>query len=198
MEDFLKWVYEKSPLLATGLALILATGYVVWKFSTIFHTRFKPMEESVKKFDEFSNCKNHYNDLESLKEMVRNIERILLKNDINLMDSLSITKSPRQLSEIGIQLYNESGCKDLILGYTDYFIGKLEERNPKTALDVETESHSVLLSLSDEDKFKKIKDYLYNHPKFENSDIDINTLCFVMSLELRNIYLQKHKEIIEE
>lgn len=156
------------------------------------------MEESVKKFDEFSNCKNHYNDLESLKEMVRNIERILLKNDINLMDSLSITKSPRQLSEIGIQLYNESGCKDLILGYTDYFIGKLEERNPKTALDVETESHSVLLSLSDEDKFKKIKDYLYNHPKFENSDIDINTLCFVMSLELRNIYLQKHKEIIEE
>lgn len=191
-KEIITWLLDHWP----HLALVLFTAYFVWKASTMYHRRFVPMEEAVKKFNKHANCKTHKNSLAELTEMVRNIEKILIKGNPDLIDSLSITMSPRQLSDKGKLLYKESGCETLLANHIDYFIEQLELRTPKTALDAESESHSVLLSLSDEDKFNEIKKYLYNHPKFEGSDIDINTLCFLMSLELRNSYLDKHTEII--
>lgn len=187
----LQWLITNAP----NIAVTILIGFIVWQIAKTYFTRFKPMETNVKALVGTSNCVRHESDILELKSMVRNIERILLKSDSTLMDQLSLTRSPRQLSDSGLKLFSESGCKKLLLENGEYYLKKLEDRKPLTALDVETESHSVLLLLSDEKLFYPIKDFLYKNPKFNGIDIDLNALCFVMGLELRNEYLKKHPEI---
>jgi hypothetical protein len=189
--SFFEWLLIKAPI----LLLVLVAAFILWKIAKFYFTRVAPLEKNVKQLVKISNCTKHESDIDALMKIVRNIERIMLKADNNLMDQLSISKSPRQLSEAGLQLFNESGCKTLLDENQDYLMRKLEERNPLTALDVETEAHSLLLSLSDEKFFKPVKDFVYRNPKYLNNDLDFNIICFVIGLELRNRYLNKHAEI---
>lgn len=196
--EIFKWLIDNFPLIAIAILLMV----VVWYVSEFYHTRFRPIEANVNDLKGHvndlkskSNCVKHESEIKTLTDIVRNVEKILLRKDATLMNELSITKSPRQLSESGRRLFVDSGCCAFLDEFTESFLDKLEGRKPITALDVENESHSLLLSLSDEDYFKPIKNFLYNNPRYNEIDIDINTLCFIMSLELRNLYLAKHPEI---
>ncbi len=125
-----------------------------------------------------------------------NYKRIHLTNDASLIDKLSITRSPRELNDYGNKVFQEYGCSETYNQYKELFLAKLEERAPKTALDVETEAHSVMLSLSDNEYFNKIKSFIFNKPKLDGFNIDLSIICFVMGFYLRNDYLKLHPEII--
>jgi hypothetical protein len=76
----------------------------------------------------------------------------------------------------------------------------IDEEKPKTALDVEQCAMMVLMMYSDEDIFNGLKDWVYNSPaikvekegKIEELIISLQDLFFIISLPLRDIYLQEH------
>lgn len=189
--EYVSYIIAHWPV----IALLLVTVLAVWKVASFYFTRFKPIETEVGKFKTHADCISHRSDIDELRNIVRNIERILLQKDNKLIDKLSISRSPRQLNDSGNKLYEDSGAKRLMEEKAAEFIEHLEKRMPITALDVETESQSVLLSLSDEDYFVQIKTFIYNNPRYQDINIDLLTICYVMSLELRNLYLQKYPEI---
>ena len=85
----------------------------------------------------------------------------------------------------------------------DILIQGIDNKTPKTALDVEESALEVLFSLTDNDMFIKIKNWIYNSPTRKllidgvekDYAITMNDVCFVLSLPLRNMYLDLHPEL---
>ena len=46
--------------------------------------------------------------------------------------------------------------------------------------------------------FKPVKNWLFNNPRFKETDIDMSDLCWVAGFELRDAYLKKHPEIMPD
>ena len=73
--------------------------------------------------------------------------------------------------------------------------------NPKTPYDVEEKAESTIQWSTDNDIFNSIKNYLYYGPEYiELSGVKIEVSIFqithVMGLYLRDIYLEKHPDLI--
>lgn len=84
---------------------------------------------------------------------------------------------------------------------------RLTEHASKTALDVELAANFVLLSNMNNDIFNDLKIFVYNAPTYMMKDgkegqrpydLDMNDICFVLSLPLRDMYLTEHEEIPTE
>ncbi len=114
--------------------------------------------------------------------------------------------SPRQLNANGIALLKDSGADVFLESNIDLFIKKMEIISPKTAYDVEDLASTVLLAESNNDIFIPLKSWVYNAPtrKLENADgsikmqdVELDDIIFVMSLPLRDKYLELHPEIIK-
>lgn len=74
----------------------------------------------------------------------------------------------------------------------------------KTALDSQIIAPIVISKVSDDDNFKHIKDYLFNHPIFNATNekgedlpiyLSIKVISQVMGVYLRDKYLAKHPEL---
>ena len=135
-------------------------------------------------------CDNH-------RKAIINIEENLFGKK-KFKGLLSAIYSPRKLSDPGRELYQISGIQNVFEDNMQFFVEELEKIHPKTALDVEDSAFSVLLNSKSEDIFIPVKDWLYNNPLFHELDIDMSAICFVASLELRDVYLKKHPEILPE
>ena len=101
------------------------------------------------------------------------------------------TTSPKKLNNTGKQILTDCSIKQIIDGNTGVFLNDLDSMGLKTALDVEEKSFYVLDNRKEEDIFKSLKNYIYNH-----SDVDIYTCLFVGSLYLRDLYLQQHPNLL--
>lgn len=117
----------------------------------------------------------------------------------------SSKRSPRQINQSGIDLLKDSGADRFLEENIGLFIKKMEAFQPKTAYDVEDLASTVLLAESNEDIFVPLKSWLYNAPSRlmtdENGtskmkDLNLEDVIFVMSLPLRDRYLELHPEII--
>ena len=120
--------------------------------------------------------------------------------------AFSAKHSPRQLNGNGIELLNDCGGKEFLETNMDFFIGKMEKLQPKTALDVEDMALAVLQTHTNEDMFIPLKSWVYNAPSREIKnpngstriqDVDLDDVIFVLSLPLRDKYLELHPEIIK-
>lgn len=116
----------------------------------------------------------------------------------------SAKQSPRRLNKLGEELLKRSGGDRFISENLDFFVRKLEELAPKTALDVEYYSSAVLLANTNEDIFIPLKVWVYNEPTREViddagnkkiQDVSLNDVVYVMSLPLRDKYLELHPEL---
>ena len=112
--------------------------------------------------------------------------------------ALSVTLSPRRMSELGLELYQKSGMQLLFENNKNRFIEKIEKQKPAAALDVEELALSILYNSTHEPVFKPVKDWLFNNPVFNGLDIDMSAICLVASFELRDIYLEKHPELLPD
>ena len=115
---------------------------------------------------------------------------------------LSKKKSPRELTKAGVELLNISGGKECIDRNCDFFIHSVEEYSPKLPYDVERRSLDVVLANTNGDHFDDIKNFIYKSPEFiefegEEVRVSIFSIGFVMSLYLRDLYLEKYPKLCE-
>lgn len=134
--------------------------------------------------------------------MKKNNQKIRKKSGL----AFSAKNSPRQLNQNGEELLRDSGGRELLERNMDFFINKIEKLQPKTALDVENMALAVLQTHTNEDMFIPIKNWIYNAPAMElknpdgstrSQEVDIDDVIFVISLPLRDRYLELHPEIIK-
>lgn len=143
--------------------------------------------------------------LDSHEDKLTQIINILTKKYPKASDAFAMKNSPRKLSETGERLYQESGAKAVLEECMDSFIGIVEQKNPDNALDVERECYETLVCRTDIKEFRAVKDWVYNSPDWDietdngkqRYTIDMNDICFVMSIPLRDEYLKRHPEVLQ-
>ena len=167
------------------IGIILVVVFIVYK-ATMYHVSIQNTQKKVNNLP----CESH-------RKAIVNIEKSLL-NKKKFKAYLTVAYSPRKLSELGDELYQKSGMKVLLNANMDHFVGKIENEKPIAALDVEDLAYSVLYNETSEPIFKPVKDWLFNNPVFRELDIDLSAICYVASIELRDVYLKKHPDILPE
>ena len=112
--------------------------------------------------------------------------------------------SPRKLNEAGMKLLEDIGGAAFLSENKNVLVACIDERNPKTALDVEEAALLVLYDHLDDDMFNDMKKWVYNSPSRKlmidgverDYIVTMNDVCFVLSLPLRDMYLELHPELL--
>ena len=216
METVLSFLMDKSPIIAFACICIFVGFWV-----SNWYNRFKKVEEKIdalpcEKHDDlyprFVNteekvkelpCSKHDEVFHDIKEQLVEIRTILTMKNPKVANTFSQKNSPRELNEAGLQLFRDVKGEEFLNENKDIFLKGIENKNPKTALDVEESALEVLFSLTDNDMFIKIKNWIYNSPTRKllidgvekDYAITMNDVCFVLSLPLRNMYLDLHPEL---
>jgi len=119
---------------------------------------------------------------------------------------LTIKKSPRTLNELGAKIFEQVKGVEFLNKNKDFFFSLIDRFNPKTALDVENATNYVCSAYTDNDIFNGIKLYVYKAPSLvvKNKkgeemtyDLTLVDVCYVLSIPLRDMYLQEHPEILQ-
>lgn len=206
----LKWVLENYPALAAAIVLVIITVYITIKIIKYVNK----INESEKKLNDLP-CESHYQSiqqhssmketLDSINEQVTTISKWIMHIDDDMIDRLSQKCSPRVMTALGRNLFDISGARAAIDGNTDFLIGEVEKKGPKTPFDVENSALDVLLGNMTHPLFNEIKNYIYYQPEdVELTDADgskktvkisLFSIIKLMSLELRDRYLAAHPDI---
>ena len=184
------------------LAVALAVGLAVWYFSRWYHRRFLKLEDKAKKLDELP-CSKHDEMFASIKEDLAVIRTYLTTKYPTAAPIFSQKMSPRNLNDAGKELFEDISGPAFLSVNKDVLVGCIEERKPKTALDVEDASLQVLYDHLDDDMFIGMKKWVYNSPSRKlvidgterDYTVTMNDVCFVLSLPLRDMYLDLHPEL---
>lgn len=209
-----------SEYIVAIAVLVIAAVWAVWKLATSFQS----MRDKVKTIDDLpsshhkTKIERHDEQLADTRALMGKMEgqlELLVQNAIEKSSrkirkksgmTFSAKLSPRQLNQNGIELLNDCGGNDFLNSNMDFYIDKIEKLQPKTALDVEDMALAVLQTHTNEDMFIPIKSWIYNAPsrELQNQDgstrtqeVDLDDVIFVLSLPLRDKYLEKHPEIIK-
>lgn len=119
--------------------------------------------------------------------------------------SLSQKNSPKALNDNGRKVFDAFNCGDFLQNNKDWLLEELAKFSPKTALDVEMSSLSALRIASADDRFNDLKDKIYHSPELKltlpdgqstSLAIGLDEVLFVLSLPLRDAYLEIHPELI--
>ncbi len=118
---------------------------------------------------------------------------------IHMLEKLrwSTPHSPLDLNEAGEKLFKESKMDELMKGNMPKLIKLLDERKPDNRLDAQKLSFDILAKYIIEKKelLRQIKEFVYEHPKFEGNELNVADIIYVGSLVLRDEYLEKHSEL---
>ncbi len=176
--------------------------------------RFSHRLEEIDKRTANASCETHRKEIADTKDSIREI-----KTDMMVIKSLlamkhkeaasifSIKNSPRQLNDTGNRLFDEIKGMDFLKTNKDTLFAQIDSYEPKTALDVENAAHEACISCVDKDMFNGFKNYIYNSPSLKikdekgeerSYDLSIPDVCFVLSLPLRDMYLQAHPSLLAQ
>jgi len=174
----------------------LAIGWAVWKVAHFYFVRFRDLE---KKSDDISGIGKKIDDkleptLVKINSTLDRISRYIITKD-SLDPAFFSTSSPVELNELAKELLDKSGGKAFVDNTLDFLISKIEERNPKSILDIQQLAVSVIFDLVDTEAFSKIKDFVYQNPKYQSQDVDIPVIINIIALYLRDKYFEKHPEL---
>lgn len=156
--------------------------------------------------EDFSRMQNGFNqmhgDIDSMQADI-----LMVKAAIKVSDDpgyLSMKRSPRRLSELGEQILKDIDGADFIRQHREKLFEIMDRYKPRTALDVENAASDACVISTDSDIFDGIKNYVYNAPSYtvkdtegkeQRYDLSLMDACFVLSLPLRDLYLEAHPEI---
>lgn len=100
---------------------------------------------------------------------------------------LTKRRSPVSLTDRGRIVLENSGGKKFVDDKIESLSGKVEEKNPNTAYDIQELSKEVIASMKDSDDFNIFKDYLFKE------GLSIDDIVEVLSIYLRDKILElKH------
>lgn len=192
------------------LVCVLVSG--VWWAAKVYNTaRTFPCVHHT------SSILNHDGRINSLENKLSSIEgqnSVIISMLSQLIPSIQTSrpnisvdqkKSPRQLNDNGVYLFREFNGSAFIENNADFLIKALEALKPKSALDVENYALSVLVANVNDDRFTPLKNWVYMAPaqplRSDNGEteevvVDLNTVLSIISLKLRDLYLERHPELI--
>lgn len=140
------------------------------------------------------------NDMSEVKANISAIKTVLIKKFPSAAEVFSMKKSPRRLNELGEKVFAQINGEKFLKDNKEFFFSKIDERNPKTALDVEEAANIACSAFTDNEMFNYIKDFVYNAPSLsipgENGeskryDISLGDVCYILSIPLRDMYLEE-------
>lgn len=174
IESSFTYILENWPMLALVIILVAVVAWITYKATKVFN-RLEKIEEKYSNLP----CDGHS---ASLKEVGSN------------MATYSATFEEKFHCQ---KFLDENGGR---------LISLIEEKTPKTPLDVENFALEVLFLASETPAFDTLKTDIYNSPAIEipwgtgtkQYTITIKDIVSIIGLELRNMYLEKHKEIPQE
>ena len=132
------------------------------------------------------------------------IKKWIIKLDINMIDGFAPKCSPRRLNAIGKKLIEVSGAGDILPAIGHLLMQQMEQKSIKTAFDAETEAYFIMMGNDSNEAYNKLKNYIYNQPseielEVEGSTtlirLDYDTIVRIVSLNLRDMYLEAHPEL---
>ena len=216
MDAILSYLVERWP----AFIIIVITAVVVWLLSRWYH-RFEKVEDTIKELP----CSKHddlYHRIVETEEAVKELPRLrydineikqelvairtyLTVKDTDVENVFTKKHSPRELNEAGEKLYADIKGKEFLDKNKDILIQGIDNKAPKTALDVEESALEVIVSLIDNDMFIGMKNWVYNSSPRKvildgvekDYSISMNDVCFVLSLPLRNMSLDLYPELRE-
>ena len=196
------WLLQALPLWGGCLlVVIIATVYLTNKYNEA-KRRLEDAEKDLRGLP----CSERGRVLEDIKETLTVIRTYISTLDPTRAEMFSRKASPRRLNDLGSLLL--SNCEGLafIDENKSVLFQWIDEKNPKTALDVEKSALEVLIENVDNDIFNGLKNWVYNSPSMEVEQdgetkevtVTMRDVCFVISLPLRDSYLEAHPEIESE
>ena len=191
MNAILSYLLNAAP----EIALALIIGFIAWKVSkrlTKTDNHFTKIDDAISDLQK---------DVTAIKNDLSDVQLFITSKYPSALGTFVTKNSPLTLNEFGKKLYEECGGKSFLEANQVLLLKKIEEKYPKTALDVETYAKEVLFPLTQNDIFKTIKVGVYNSPAWKIGDKDytitLGDVCFVLSIPLRDKYLSLHPEIAQ-
>ncbi|MCQ2270780.1 MAG: hypothetical protein MJZ52_06105 [Bacteroidales bacterium] len=166
-------------------------------------------EESIRYINQSTTqCENRINKLEDLSVSMHSdilaIKTFLITKYKNAESIWGVKNSPTKLSENGKMLFDAIRGDQFLLDNKSILLQQLSEKAPQTPLDVENDSNEILLRQTETEIFNGLKNWVYESSALlvNGEDgprpytITLNDVCFVLSIPLRDMYLEKHPELI--
>ncbi|MBR5604761.1 MAG: hypothetical protein IKW51_11305 [Bacteroidales bacterium] len=174
----------------------------------------KYFEKIDKKFDDidkrFTDVDKRFSDVDmNIKDLTRDVSSIksFLSTKYNEdIDLVGLKNSPTKLTDFGNQILKEINGINFINENKEQLISRLDEERPRTALDVENSALIVFVNFCNSEKFDGIKNFIYNSPEYKVKDkngrditcnLSLMNVCFILSIPLRDMYLELHPEILK-
>lgn len=143
-------------------------------------------------------------DMKDVKTDLVAVKTVLIQKHPKVTAMMTQKKSPRTLNETGKRVVEQVNGIQFLTENKDFFFEKIQAMKPKTALDVENAARFACLGYTDNDMFNGIKLYVYNAPSLKirskegkemSYDLSLPDVCYALSIPLRDMYLDAHKEI---
>lgn len=203
---------------------------MTWRISGWYHKVETGLKEAEKQEEKFNNLQKTLNrefrksmalniksfrrrtdtqakQIASIQSDIKDLIKVLGDKDPELYKLFAMKKSPLNLTPTGLEVFDIVKGQQFIDENKDLLMKKLEERQPRTALDVEIGARLVCLDLLSEPIFDRIKNIVYNHPALkittdEGKMIDyafsISDVCYILSFPIRDLYLDLHPELRQD
>ena len=158
-------------------------------------TKIDHLERDLHEFEletkaEFNRVHSRLSRLERLEPVVGEIQSALKRAGLPLYQpNLLSPGSPLKLTEAGQDLAEHVDGYNFIVQNREFFVALLEQVNPTTGYDVQETARKVLTDTVSHPIFNPIKEIIYQ----EGSQIE--PVISVLSIILRDTYLQEHPEI---
>ena len=146
-------------------------------------------------------------DVSAMKGELTKVTSLLSIKYKNAAPLFALKNSPRRLNDFGLQVLEDAKGMDFLYANKDFLFAQIDACSPKTAYDVENASHTVCLTSTDNEFFNGLKNFVYNSPSYDikddegrekKYDLSLPDVCFVLSIPLRDMYLDAHPEIVAE
>nr|DAT45186.1 MAG TPA: hypothetical protein [Caudoviricetes sp.] len=140
-------------------------------------------------------------DVDGLKQDTTSIKALLMANFKEFGVVLAGKHSPRALNEMGQKIFEDMHGKEFLEKNKALLFAYVDKDKPKTAYDVEGLCYLACLMNVNNDAFIEIKSFLYNYPTITMPDgkpheVTMDEACSVLSLPLRDMYLEEHPDIV--
>lgn len=192
MDAIVTFLMERWPVLAGVLIAVVVTVIICkWYFNRFVPTE-KKADNNQKRFEALP-CAKH-------EEEISSIRTYLLVKYPKAFGTYAQKKSPRCLNDEGRRLFEEIGGAAFLETNGAKLIARMEQKKPKTPLDVELYALDVLYGMLNDDMFNGLKRWVYDCPvrklvvdgEEKAYEVTLNDVCFVLSIPLRDLYFEIH------
>lgn len=213
MDAVMEFVMQRWPVLAMVIIAVAVTIIACkWYFGRFVPTekRAGAMESKLGDLDKLSKtvdnlpCTKHDESFAKIMEAIVEIRTFLMVKNPKTTAMFAVKHSPLRLNEEGEKLFSDISGRGFLDTNKEVLLADISGKMPKTALDVEELAMEVLYDHLDDDMFIELKQWVYNSPSrkmiIDGAERDyavtMDDVCFVLSLPLRDMYLEAHPGLL--